>query len=782
MSEILKLYNNIFEVILGRKLSNGLTNTDPTIINKTKFYSRGLVLIYIYVSNKTSLKNITLSYCKKWLVNNISSDCLFSNIIDRIDSNKINEINEVLAKTNIDVFPNLGVANEQMLTVKVGDSSTDKDKNLRNQQGSYYSPTELVYYLVKLAVDRYIKLNGIEKLITAKIADFSCGDGIFLTTALCYIRHLFQDRGDKFILRIVSNIYACDVDCLALELAKLNILDLVGDASLYDVLSEHFCHANFLLQTVHPESDSKKLELYSEGYIYHHRLAIGVDFLQEYDIILGNPPWEKIRFEEVPFYSQFSKNLGKLTYKDERIKEINSIEARSPIVKEFATQLRKEIDGAKKAIKSSPFFQDSATGELNTCSLFLDACFQLVSTRGVIGLIIKSSSITAPANKKLFNKIKAGLVEVIDFINSKRYFTIDNRERFALISLDRQNHTHFKVAMNVTDLKESRSCLCNVKLNDLQLLNPKTGMLPNLTNSSDLRIILNIYRHNKTIGENFPYLKYGRLVHLTNHAKDIDRVPKEDNIPIYEGKFFSVLNGRYSGFNDVSQINRYKGKAHSKPLTKEQLNNGVNPESRFFIKRYKWNSLSRNYNSEFMLAWHSLSSATNGRACVSTLLPFIPASQSVQFLICEDKERLAYLTAIFSSVTFDFVVKNKMTGIDLTQSIINQVAIPSFEQAHSKIISMKGESASATYWIISACAQILKSDNRLNDFWKDLKTSKSFESLSRNDCLIIIDGLAAYLYGLTQKDFLYILTKYSNQYNSEEITTAIKWFDLINDQ
>ena len=126
----------------------------------------------------------------------------------------------------------------------------------------------------------------------------------------------------------------------------------------------------------------------------------------------------------------------------------------------------------------------------------------------------------------------------------------------------------------------------------------------------------------------------------------------------------------------MSDALKYKSKSSSVKLEeKQKALDGFFPESRYFIDKEKWEKLSKHYHARYMLAWRSLTSASNTRTCIATLLPFIPASQSVQFLIHEEDE-LIYLAGLFNSIVFDYIVKMKLGGIDLTRTVLEQIPVP----------------------------------------------------------------------------------------------------------
>lgn len=738
----------------------------PEYIYRAKFIARAAVIVSLFSKGKDN-NVIDVCSASNWLETVTGGKCSIAEVIINLSDDEKKIVNlSILDLESAD----LSDTYELMLSIDTIGFEIVEGKELRNQLGSYYTPKELVSCLTSKCIEYYVNTNNVEGLKTAKIVDFSCGAGAFLT---CAINTILTYLPNEEIDTLVSNLYACDVDFIALELAKLNILELNGNYSNYKVLSKHFCHANFLLHNKTTEHlNNEKISLYMEGYIYHPSLAIGYDFLKEYDIILGNPPWEKIRFEEKKFYAQFSKQVLQTNFKFDLANSIENSEREHVGIKSYVDNFRMNLEICKKQIKSSEYFTDSSVGELNTSTLFADSCLQQMHRNGVVGIIIKSSSILSPINRNFFKKIKNNIVAVYDFINTNRYFNIDSRERYCFLILrSAKKQNHFCVGMNLKSVDDIETSSQSISISDLKLLNPETEMLPNITCSSDLELILKLYRSHKTIGQLYPHLKYGRIVHFTTHVKDIDKNPQADNIPIYEGKFFSSFDGMYSGFNYIKSEDRYKSKASTKQLTSEDKKNGIKPLSRFYIKVEKWNSLSHNYKAEYMLAWHSLTSSTNGRACVATILPFMPASQSVQFLITDKKEELVYLACLFNSVIFDFIVKNKLTGIDLTQTVIKQIPIPStniFGQSETELLNK----------LFDICYTFLFTDDRMNQLWEVLKVNK-ITSNEREDLFVLLDSIVGYLYGLNVNEVIYIANKYPHIYNAERIKQLYETFTAI---
>lgn len=776
MNDILNIYKHLVDTLVSYYHKDG-EPINPIKANRAKAVAKAAIVVAVFTKRQQSHLH-TATECAQWLKGRLAERCAIAEWLLTLDDTESHIVNSVEFMENGNV--GLGNIYEMLLSVDTNGFNTTEGKRYRNQLGSYYSPEALVDYLTKSIVDNYIKNNGKESAIHAKIVDFSCGGGIFLVSSIKYIARILG--GDREILMrdtmlgIINNVYACDVDCIALEVAKFSIIELINDLNCYATLCKHFVFGNFLLHSDAPTTEKRREELYLDGYIYHPELAIGTDFLTEYDIILGNPPWDKIRFEEKKFYSQFVFSLNDAYFRNSTRERIASHEEKNESLADFAINFKGNLERCKEIIKNDPYFANSSTGELNTCTLFADACCSQVSANGIVGIIIKSSTVTSSVNRKFFNRIFNGLYAIYDFINREKFFDIDSRERFSLLIVggtqDKSGKHTFNIGMNLRNIEDIEKTSIRIGEKELTTLNPDTHMLPNITNTGCMRILLDLYGRFHTIGQTYKELQFGRLVHYTNHADYIRKDPSENNLPVYEGKFFQSFDGRYSGYNSVPYADRYKSKAQTKRLSDEEKANGVMPLSRFYIDGEKWKALSRSYHADYMLAWHSLTSATNGKACVSTILPFVPASQSVQFLITDDAELLVYLACLFNSVVFDFIVKNKLNGIDLTQTIIRQIPIPTMSLAKEKLTNNE----TIFSQLVSLCHGFLSDDRRMDNLWHMLP---AFTECSINDKLELqtrLDALVARLYNLSFPTLRQIVSVYPLLYNSDVIVRLEKYY------
>lgn len=792
MDKALEIYAYILKEYLSKCFANQ-QSINPVELNKERFNVKAVFtasVIFLGESSKREDCKI-VSATNSWLKNSFANENIFSTIIDNASEGLIKLVDDNLCNL-IDVESiDVPTLYEAMLGIETGNENNGTNistaKNYRNKLGSYYTPADLARSVTKKTVDTFFELNFgrvgkeyLKEITSISFADFSCGGGNFIVAVIDYFEILFAkwnvEAASKLELlkAIALNISAFDVDCLALEVAKLKLLLKIKQPSLYKSLNERFIHANFLLQSDFAIEESKRREVFSSGFIYHEQLGLKKDKLKKYDVVIGNPPWEKIRFEEKKFYALYSSTIAENHFKSSRTNEIADTELNNVRLAEYRKEFMLEIEKAKSDLKKSSFFALSNNGELNTYALFTDAAVKLKTKRGVVGLVLKSAIATSQVNQILFNYLTKEklVVAIYDFINRKKIFNIDSRERFCFLLLGNSKIEKFHVSMNLSDVWQMGKANSEIELSHegLKLLNPFTGMLPNISMKSEADFLLRVSYEFPFFKNIYDKVRFGRIVHLTSHAEYISQKQANDNTPVYEGKFFNQFDGKFSGFNGVDDELKYKSKSSS-VLLDEAKKREANyfPESRFYINTEKWLQLSKNHSEKFMLAWRSLTSATNTRTCIATVLPFIPASQSVQFLTTRQDD-LLYLCGLFNSVVFDFILKKKLSGIDLTQSVINQMPVPNNEQITIPI-SFNGSETTIKQHISLLVFSLLKNDIRLNSLFKNLELQTSSDE-SRFELVRKIDLLFMFLYKLDEPEIELLLREFSKQYSSENLI----WF------
>lgn len=581
MDKILDIYSSVLRGYLSKRFIN-----EPLInsidLNKERFNVKAVFIasIFFLKHNSSHERSGIVSQTDTWLSSYFSEDNLFSLIINKSSKELIDTVDEslygIIGIESIHI-PSLY---ENLLGIEAGNENNRTEvsaaKNYRNKLGSYYTPDNLAKAVTQRTIDEFIAINFggkniwrsknpyedvINEIPSVTFADFSCGGGNFLIEIIRYFERLADhlnltpDKRERLLVSLAKNISAFDVDCLALEVAKLSVLLRIERPTLYNELSKNFIHGNFLLLSDFPVDETKKLDVFASGFIYHESLSIDKSRIANYDIVLGNPPWEKIRFEEKKFYALFESSIQNNHFKATRKIEIADIKLNNRYLASFSSQYQLEIEKAKRNLKRSSLFGLSNNGELNTYALFTELAMKFRTNRGIAGLVLKSAIATSQINQKLFRHLtrEHRLIAIYDFINRKKIFSIDTRERFCFILIGKAKVEGFRFAMNLLEVEDIENPKFNLTLSykDLQLLNPLTGMLPNFSNKEELEFLMKVSTKFPSFNSVFEKVRFGRIVHFTSHADFISKKKDVDNLPVYEGKFFNQFDGRFSGFNGV---------------------------------------------------------------------------------------------------------------------------------------------------------------------------------------------------------------------------------------
>lgn len=581
------------------------------------------------------------------------------------------------------------------------------DKVSRDKTGAYYTPRGLAFEIIQKAFQG----RKIEQNKKYRIADFSCGGGDFFLAAMKFLQEEYGIEKKTS----ATWFYGVDIDPIALQICIVNLLQF-SDRENWKSIISHFVFGNPLVISEHEHSEEEKNRLFATKRLYSVGLGMNRSYFENsYDVVVGNPPWEKIRYEERKFFRGISDSISSVSQKSERDKEVKKLKEAWPIVYKWRDKVSGDYSNLTAVKYTHCKIKNAVAGELNTYALFTELAYNMLSDNGLLALVVKSTLVTAPVNQKLWVRFldENAVKGVYLFENRKKIFSIDSRERFVVLILAKEQTSHFEFLAGLTEPKE----LCSdgtiiLTTEDLQLINPFTKTIPNVANTKEIEFLKEAHTQFRMFSDVYPACHFGRLIHLTAHAALISKSPSLSNVPIYEGKFLEQYDARYTTFKGMIESKKYANKATA--AKNVQNANGYKewPESRYYVERSLWDRYLNQYTEMYSLCWRSLTSPTNRRTMLAMILPTSPTCQSIQMLQTENEEDLVMLLALFNSIPFDYFVRIKMPGLDLTQSVIKQIPVPSAKDYEEECV-FNGVSCTLKKHILSYAINILKTENRL---------------------------------------------------------------------
>lgn len=157
---------------------------------------------------------------------------------------------------------------------------------------------------------------------------------------------------------------------------------------------------------------------------------------------------------------------------------------------------------------------------------------------------------------------------------------------------------------------------------------------------------------------------------------------------------------------------------------------------------------------------------------IATVLPKMPTCQSIQLLQASGIKELLQILALFNSVIFDFIVRLKMSGLDLTQIIVKQIAVPSRDE-YEREIEFMGAASSIEKHINSRIKYLYRNEIRLQKFFEQIDTYEISGGGGRKKVISEIDLLIADAYKIDRAQLKKIVMAFNKYYSKEEAET---WF------
>lgn len=627
--------------------------------------------------------------------------------------------------------------------------SVSNTKTQRDASGSYYTPPDIA----RSVVQRTFTLAGHFECKHDSCVDLSCGAGDFLVEAFRWLVKQKNCASDAFLA-----LHGYDIDPIALSITVMRLTHLAGmplSDSIAIIVAAHFHLGNPLLAATECSTTSEdKIRLFAVGLYYDPGMAFDVEVCADnsFKVILGNPPWEKIRMEERKFFRLVSPTIGSINNKRDRHKAVDKLRSTdgSGIVDLFDRLSSCYSEVRKRVIHK---VSSAVDGELNTYALFTALSVLCLKDSGAAGLVLKSALFTSPVNSRLFASLSAeGAIDsVYLFNNSSRIFPIDRRERFCVAFFSKMGkRDQFAASFGNTNAEFLTNSVRMVTSNDLASLNPDTKTLPDLDNGDLFNFLLVMHNKFNTFSHVYPNCHFGRLVHLTTHANWITKEKTSNNLPIFEGKFIGPHDIRYATFAGLDDASKYASKATARKMeAEEKLVNSA--EARYFIDSELWHRISRKYSDALMLCWRSLTSSTNTRTSIAALSPFVPACQSVQFLQLENTRDLVILAGLFNSKIFDYLVRLKLPGIDLTQKVIGQIPVPP-KEVYGSYVNLRGKQATLGDAIVERVVELYENEPQLIKLLETKGVVPARVPLDRNEIFDELDTLFYMAYDLTEKE------------------------------
>ncbi|MFI0399107.1 MAG: Eco57I restriction-modification methylase domain-containing protein [Thiolinea sp.] len=231
-----------------------------------------------------------------------------------------------------------------------------------------------------------------------------------------------------------------------------------------------------------------------------------------FDVVLGNPPWERIKLQEQEFFANRSPLIAEAQNKAEREQRIQWLKdgmlshhlrggQGDPSVLERGLY-REFLVARRGAEAASVFAHDSGrypltgVGDVNTYALFAETISQLLMPHGRAGFIVPTGIATDDSTKDYFAHIAQSgrLVSFYDFENRNIFPSVHKSYKFSLLTLGQVSVSEFVCfATEVGQLTDPRRRF-RLTPEEFRLINPNTKTCPVFRSQMDAELTKKLYR------------------------------------------------------------------------------------------------------------------------------------------------------------------------------------------------------------------------------------------------------------------------------------------------
>ena len=510
-----------------------------------------------------------------------------------------------------------------------------------------------------------------------------------------------------------------------------------------------------------------------------------------FDAVIGNPPWDRIKLQEVEWFATRDRELALAPTAAARRAGIRRLRgAGSPLADEFdAAKL--QADRLGQLVRGSGHYPLLGGGDINLYSLFVERAMGLVKPDGFVGLLTPSGIYADKTAAKFFKSVSTGgrVSGLFDFENRKIFFK-DVHASFKFCALvfggEERRFDEAKCAFFLHDVRtidDPDRCFPLAPA-DFARVNPNTGTAPVFRTRRDAAITRRIYERHPVLvdrsgGEEcraWP-VRYVRMIDMANDsdlfrtAAQLDSAgfyPVQGNrwkkgdelyLPLYQGRMIHQFDHRANSVrvNRDSTHNPYL----SEEVTEAQhADPEFHPSTQYSVPESAVDHAMPD-GAGWTISYRRIARATDVRTMISSIVPKSGFGDSV-FLLMPDTglsaSNAASVVANLNSFPFDFVTRQKMHGTNLSWFILEQLPVIAPEDYGRRFGGV-----TARELVRDHVLRLTYTAHDMAPFARDLGYDGppfTWDEEERRHLRGRLDALYFHLYGVSRDDAGYILSTF----------------------
>ncbi|MFI0774651.1 Eco57I restriction-modification methylase domain-containing protein [Streptomyces sp. NPDC021212] len=521
-----------------------------------------------------------------------------------------------------------------------------------------------------------------------------------------------------------------------------------------------------------------------------------------FDCVVGNPPWDKVDFEDKKYFSVVEPSIAEISGTARRARIAEWAKDNPDAGKRYRAERRK--------VKSTFLFAGSSgayplcgkgltvkgVNSLQTDQLFAERFASIVAPKGRCGCIIPTAIATGAGAQHLFSGFtQRGAVSCLyDFENRKPLFVgVDSRYKFCLLSLTGRGlrEPSAKLAfflLDPSDLDDGDRAFA-LAPEEIALINPNTGTLPVFRARRDADLTAAIYERIPVLQDESsrngnPWgITFRNLFNMTDDSdlfrkrEDLDANGWELSgnvftrgekrmLPLYEGKMAHHFDHRWNYYYGTGNDDRSR-----LGITEKQRPSAA-ASPRYWVAEDDYISTVRNrrevkapgvtlrlenmaWDREWLCGWRDVCRTTDERTAIPAFLPRAAVGHKFPLMMPRVSAVLtAALIAAQSSLVFDYVSRQKIGSTSMGLFIWKQLPVPAPKtmERHTPFLTRRVLELVYTAYDMTPLAR------DLGDEGAPFRWDEERRALIRAE----LDAYFFHLYGINREDTDYILETFQS--------------------
>jgi hypothetical protein len=310
-----------------------------------------------------------------------------------------------------------------------------------------------------------------------------------------------------------------------------------------------------------------------------------------FDVMLGNPPWERIKLQQEEFFATRSQLVANARHKAERAQRIQWLSegtllhrldpereradgisppnrAEQQLYEDFILA-RRGADAASLFARSGRRYALTGIGDVNTYALFAETLLQATSLNGRAGFVVPTGIATDDTTKLYFGYLakESRLVSLFSFYEVRRWFPgTDDRKPFCLLTIGNSEQATFAYDIESWHSFERTEKRYRLSSAEFKALNPNTLTLPVFRSQRDAELTKKLYQNVPVLVEEAPRdaeshslpsknpwgIRFLSMFHMSGDSDIfLDTSASEGGwlrMPLYEAKMIHQFDHRWGSY------------------------------------------------------------------------------------------------------------------------------------------------------------------------------------------------------------------------------------------